>query len=146
MRMNIDSHWEIERILDRLVGQEILVEAAAFCPAGWTGQFPLGWIPVRDLVLADEFPAAGMPVYFEGKLEEYKREIGFVYVRLAAPPGFEDEPIRALVTMNDRLVGFMGGPATVRLTFPFYVVRPSPDSASDWNELDGPPSRFRYRR
>lgn len=142
--MKIETEWEIERILGRLVGEAVLVEVAAVRPSLWSGDLPVRWIPVRDLVMADDLPASGMKVYFHGKLREFAREIGFVYAWLSAPPGVGEELMRSLVTLNGRFVGLMEAAAVVRLAYPFYVVRQPDVGPDDWNEAEVLPNRGKY--
>ena len=76
--------WEIDLILEALVGDDVRVGAASFSPPKPNGE----WEPCRSvsqLILPDNTSGSGLPVYFEGRLRRFDREIGVVSVELDAP-------------------------------------------------------------
>src|SRR5439155_1388011 len=77
--------WEIDRILGRLVGEEVRVAARSFCPPHWNAHHSLRFIPVRSLYLPDNRQPDGLPVFFEGRLAQFERHIALVTVCLEAP-------------------------------------------------------------
>ena len=81
--------WEVDRVLERLIGAEVRVAAEAFTPVRWNGELPGALIPVRELILPDNRQAGSLPVYFEGRLQLAVRRIAVVYVGLEAPASLE---------------------------------------------------------
>lgn len=128
--------WEIDRLLARLVGRAIRVEAEWFSPVRWDGRSLPGFVRVADLILPDNSQPGPSPVFFEGRLWQFDRRIGVVFVTLDAL----DIP----VSTADGLVQFRGtaavvlqGPATVRLSFPFRVEPLPTDPVNYWEDLRG---------
>ena len=71
MKAKIDQRqkWGIDHILNSLVGKDVRVAAKAFSPATWDGTSLPRLVPVDELVLADTTQPAGLPVFFEGRLQ-----------------------------------------------------------------------------
>jgi len=135
--------WEIDRILSNLVGQDVRVAAKAFSPARWDGTALPCFIPVARLLLPDNTQPAGLPVFFEGRLLEFERQIGVVCVRLEAPL----LPTRApdgLAYFRGKSVVILCGPAVVELAFPFHVERLPSDPDNYWRELRWPCAQFEF--
>jgi hypothetical protein len=64
--MQTRPKWEIDLVLERLVGEEIRVAARAFTPVRKPGEKPLALSPVRTLFLPDNSRPAGLPVFLRG--------------------------------------------------------------------------------
>jgi hypothetical protein len=135
--------WEIDRTRDAFLGAEIRVAANAFSPTPWTGGNRLRLTPVRDLILADSSRAAGLPVFFEGRLRHFERQIGIVFVdleTLASP----DRTTEGMVFFRGRTVVILRGPALVELAFPFQVERLPGDADNYSRDLRAPRAQFEF--
>ena len=118
--------WGVDRRLDDLIGQDLRVAAKSLAPASSDGNASLRFIPVRDLYLPDNRQPAGRPVFVEGRLQAYERQISVVVVRLAAPAWVADSP-EGTVFFRGKAAVILRGPAVLELAFPFHaVVRPGP--------------------
>jgi hypothetical protein len=133
--------WQIEELLDRLAGAEVRIAAEAFSPSGWDMKVPIGLIPVAELVLPNNRAAADLPVYFEGRLEQFTRRIGVVYVWLG-PPGLSGESVEGMVYFRGRTVAILRGPAIVQLACPFQVEKLPSDPGNYWRDLHFPRVQF----
>ena len=126
--------WAIDRVLEELRGENVRVAAAAFSPTGWTNENPRRFISPRDLILPDNTLAAGLPLYFEGRLQDFVREIGVVHVHLESP--VSAEPLaEGVVCFRGTQAVVLRGPASVRLAYPFHVEKLPPDDANYWRDL-----------
>jgi len=134
---------EIDRVLDRLVGADVRVAAEAFSPPGWNGEIPSTLISVRELVLFDNRRTADLPVYFEGRLQQFVRRIGVVYVCLERPR-FAEESVDGMVYFRGRTAAILRAPAFVPLAFPFHVEKLPPDACNYWRDLHFPGVQFEF--
>lgn len=135
--------WEIDRQLERLVGHYVRVAAAAFTPRRFNGEPWPGPIPVADLILPDNSSVGNLPVYFEGRLEAFKRRIGVVEVLLAAPRSV-DASAEGIVLFRGAPAVVLRGPALVRLAFPFRVERLPSDEDNYWRDLQIPHAQLEF--
>ena len=133
--------WAIDRLLESLLGGEIRVLAKAFAPTPWNGQLPTGFRLVRDLYLPDNSQPGDLPVYFEGRLQCYERQIGVVFVGLESPSSPKSRPEGTVVFRGQRAV-IIKGPAVVELGFPFQVEKLPPDAGNYLRDLRVPGARF----
>ena len=58
--------WDIDRRLERLIGQEVPVAGESFVPVCWNGEVRQSFIHVGDLILPDNSKPGVLPVFFEG--------------------------------------------------------------------------------
>ena len=96
---------------------------------------------VRDLVLPDNTAARGLPVFFEGRLERWRRRIGVVHLWLSAPAErhrFGD----GVLLFRGRSVVLLSGPATVELGVPFHVEALPATARNYWQDLRRPRVQF----
>ncbi len=114
--------WDIDRVLAALVGCDVRVAAEAFAPIGADGQPSPAFIGVQDLLLPDNTRPEGRPVFFEGKLRQFTRQIGVVHVWLDAPSG-PTASAQGVIYFRGGSAVLVHGPAVVRLAFPFRVER-----------------------
>lgn len=126
--------WEIDRILDGLIGQDIRAAAKSFSPSQWTGEHPPRLRPVRDLFLPDNSQPSGLPVLFEGRLRRFVRQIGVVFICLDAPASPETAA-DGLVFFRGRMAVIVRGPAVVELAFPFQVEKLPTASNNYWRDV-----------
>jgi hypothetical protein len=117
--------WPIDRLLDSLLGQNIRVAARAFVPAGWNGRVPTRFQSVRDLYLPDNTQPVDRPVFFEGRLQRFERQISIVFVELQSPTA-PKQTTEATVDFRDTTAIILQGPAIVELAFPFRVEPTTP--------------------
>ena len=145
--MNTHHHhrpkWVIDQTLDRLIGEEVRVAAKSFSPPSRNGHPPLRFLPVRDLYLPDNSQPAGRPVFFEGRLLEFERQIGVVFVRLDAPAAVAASPEGAVLFRGKAAV-ILRGPAVLELDFPFHVERLPNDPGHYWLDLRMPRAQFEF--
>lgn len=134
--------WDIDWILDGLVGENIRVAAQSFSLAPLSGAIPARMIPVRDLVLPDNTTPGGLPVFFEGRLQHYVRQIGVVCVSLGEPSGPE-RSVEGTVPFRGKTAVILRGPATVRLSAPFRVERVPSQEGNYWEDLRFPTAQFK---
>ena len=130
-------------MLGDLIGHDVRVAAKAFSPAPRNGEVPPGLIPVRDLYLPDNSQPAGLPVFFEGRLRQFERQIGVVFVQLDAPASAEKTPEGPLLFRGKTAV-ILRGPAVVELAFPFHVERLPVDADNYWRDLQVPRAQFEF--
>ena len=135
--------WDVDLLLESLVGQQVRVAARAFCPIGWNGQSMPRWIPADSLVLPDDSVPGVLSVHFEGRLESFVRRIGVVQVTLAAPAG-EPRSSDGIVRFRGRTAVIVAAPALVELAFPFVVERLPADTGNYWRDLQVPRAQLEF--
>ena len=135
--------WEVDRHLERLRGENVRVAAKSFSPAPGHGHAPLRLLPVRDLYLPDNSQPAGRPVFFEGRLLEFERQIGVVFVRLEAPTACAASAQGAVLFRGQAAV-ILRGPAVLELAFPFHIERMPSDPDNYWRDLRLPRAQFEF--
>lgn len=89
---------------------------------------------VRELFLPDNTHPQGIPVFFEGNLKWFRRQIGVVIVCLDAPK-FPDGACDGFVPFRGKLGAIVRGPTIVELDFPFLIERLPADSENYWRDL-----------
>ncbi len=135
--------WSIDRVLERLVGQDVRVAAEAFAPPNSNHGYSGGLICVRGLMLPDNSQPAGLPVFFEGRLCHFERHIGVVFVWLDAPASLETAS-EGSVFFRGQTAVILRGPAVVELTFPFQVEKLPVDPRNYWQDLRVPRAQFEF--
>ncbi len=135
--------WQIDRILDALVGEDVRVAAKAFSPIYWTGQVLPPLMPVCDLFLPDNSQPSVLPVYFEGNLQRFVREIGVVFVCIDSPAS-PDTAADGLMLFRGKTAALLRGPAVVELASPFLVEKLPSDSLNYWRDLRIPRAQFEF--
>src|SRR5437867_10873109 len=133
--------WEIDTILEGLVGEDVRVAAAAFAPPMPNGKSRGSFIPANKLILPDNSSAEGLPVYFEGRLWMFARQIGVVHA-LLGPPVNPDKSVDGIICFRGNTAVILRGPATVELAFPFKIERLPRDGGNYWNDLQFPNAQF----
>jgi hypothetical protein len=98
-------------------------------------------VPVRELYLPDNTQAGGLPVFFEGRLRQFERQIGVVCVHLDAPTTAE-RATEGVVCFRGQAAILLRGPAVVELAFPFHVERLPDDPNNYWLDLRLPQAQF----
>jgi hypothetical protein len=135
--------WDIDRLLENLVGQDIRVAARAFLPPrqdhNLAGRFRL----VRDLYLPDNTRPAGLPVIFEGRLQQFERRIGVVFVGLESSVASE-RASEGKAFFRGGIAVVLHGPAIVELEFPFHVERLPTDGDNYWRDLRNRRTQFEF--
>jgi hypothetical protein len=137
--------WEIDQVLERLVGADVRVAAKSFAPGQWDrSKRPPRLVPVREVYLPDNAQPEGLPVFIEGQLRHFERQIGVVFVWLDA--------LRVPETATDGLAHFRGrtvvilrGPAVVELAFPFQVEQLPKDPDNYWRDVRVPRAQFEFQ-
>lgn len=140
----IRARWPIDDLLKSLTGHVVRVQAEAFAPIAPNLDRPIGrgrLTKTRDLVLPDNSSANGLPVFFEGNLVEFNRQIGIVHVRLDAPPSSRVSA-GGLVRFRGQTAIVLAGPAVVQLAYPFHVERIPADEGNYWLDLHLPAAQF----
>jgi len=140
---NHRPQWEIDRTLERLRGEDVRVVAKSFSPLPRNGETPLRFLPVRDLYLPDNSQPAGRPVFFEGRLREFERQIGVVFVRLEAPASVAASA-EGPVLFRGQAAVILRGPAVLELAFPLHIERLPSDSDNYWRDLRLPRAQFEF--
>ena len=135
--------WDIERILEKLIGQEIRVAAKAFSPPPGHHEHAPGLIPVRTLILPDNTQPSGVPVYFEGILKGFVRQIGVVFVHLESLVS-QDTAADGTVPFRGKIAVIVRGPAVVQLASPFQVERLPADPNNYWRDVSFPQVQFEF--
>ena len=133
--------WEIDKTLGRLIGEEVRVAAKSFSPGPRHGRAAAPLLPVRELFLPDNSRPDGLPVFFEGRLQHFERQVGVVCVRLEAPTAATRTPDGPVFFRGQTAV-LLRGPALVELAFPFQVERLPADSDNYWRDLRVPCVQF----
>ena len=134
--------WPIDRALEALIGLDVRVAARSFSPAQDPKAQPIRFTPVRDLYLPDNSQPGSLPVYFEGVLRQYTRQIAVVFVCLGprtSTHGVPDGPIH----FRGTIAVLLQGPAVVELAYPFRVERLHHDALNYWTDLRFPTAQFR---
>ena len=85
-------------------------------------------------MLPDNTRAAGLPLFFEGKLLCFAREIGVVQVELDSP-GPSSESSQGVTYFRGGTAVILRGPALVKLAFPFHVERIPAHPDNYWEDL-----------
>ena len=135
--------WPIDLRLGQLIGRDVRVAVDAFSPVRWNGE-ALPWLnPVRELILPDNSRVGALPVFFEGRLRQFERQIGVVYVALDAPSAPEASA-EGIVRFRHGQAVVLRGPATVRLTYPFRVEPLPHDADNYWEDLRIATAQFRF--
>jgi hypothetical protein len=135
--------WDIERKLRALLGADVRVAARAFAPVGGAGGNAARLHPVRDLFLPDNSQPAGLPVFFEGRLRHFQRQIGVVFVWLEAPAS-PDTATEGPVYFRGKTAVILRGPAVVELAVPFQVEPLPADPDNYWRDLRLPGAQFEF--
>ncbi len=133
----------IDNLLEELIGADVRVAARSFSPGIETGVYSLRLLPVSGLFLPDNSQAGGWPVYFEGKLLKFVRQIGVVFVwldRLESGETAED----GLKYFRGRIAAILRGPAVVELAWPFQVERLPSDPDNYWRDIRFPSAQFEF--
>ena len=133
--------WDIDRRLTELIGQDVRVSAKSFSPLSHKGAGPLRFVPVRDLFLPDNTQPAGLTVFFEGRLQQFERQVGVAFVRLRAPKTVAGSP-EGIVCFRGTTAAIVRGPAVVELAFPFHLERMPVDPHNYWRDLQMPRVQF----
>ena len=128
--------WEVDLRLERLRGEDVRVAAKSFSPSPCHGHAPLRLLPVRDLYLPDNSQPAGRPVFFEGRLLEFERQIGVVFVQLDAPTACAASA-EGPVLFRGQAAVILRGPAVLELAFPLHIERLPSDSDNYWRDHAG---------
>jgi hypothetical protein len=118
------------------------VAAEAFSPARWNGELPQRFISPRELLLPDDTAVAGLPLYFEGRLQHFVRQIGVVHVFLE-PPASAESLADGLVYFRGATAVILRGPAVVKLAYPFHVEKLPADEDNYWRDLRGARVQFK---
>lgn len=145
LEMNAENlprpEWFIDRLLAGLIGDDIRVAAESFSPAHWNGELPNRFVSPRELILPDNSDAGGLPLYFEGRLQRFVRQIGVVYVGLDSPTrgGTTSE---GTVSFRGGIAVILRGPAVVRLSHPFRVERLPAQVDNYWADMRMPRAQF----
>lgn len=129
--------WEIDRQLDSFIGARVRVAAESFCLSGRAQT-----ISAQNLVLPDNSPAAGLHLWFEGTLADYRRRIGVVYVTL--DPTQMLDTAQGMIHFRGESAVILQGPASVRLAVPFRVERLPHDSTNYWIDLRHVGAQFNF--
>lgn len=115
-------NWVIDTLLQGLMGERVRVQAAAFSPVRWNGDNLPDLIDAKDLILPDNSRATGLPVFFEGRLMRFRRQIGVVYVGLE-PFEASETAVEGTIRFRGRTAVMLQGPAIVKLAVPLQVER-----------------------
>ena len=127
--------WEIDRTLQSLVGAQIRVGAEAFAPLAQGRSIQERLTPASQLILPDNTPVDGQPVFFEGRLEQFSRQIGLVRVQLGPAEGFGAQ---GMILFRGRGAVILPGPAAVQLSVPFHIERLPKGEENYWRDLRVP--------
>src|SRR5690349_9959018 len=118
--LSVKNKWEIDCILEGLLGAEVRVAARSFSPARWSGENSFRFVAARSLYLPNNSQPAGLPVFFEGRLQEFARNVAVVLVCLDSSRSAEGAADGTLYFRGSTAV-IVRGPAVVELAFPFQV-------------------------
>src|SRR5262249_22047907 len=136
------STWEIDRRLQSLLGANVRLCVDYFSPPRWNGELN-HLISTRSLFLPDNSQPAVLSVFFEGKLVDFRRQIGVVYASLE-PLCLSDDPAEGIVHFRGNTAVILKAPATVRLAFPHFVERLPQDRDNYWRDLHKAHVQFRF--
>ena len=135
--------WDIAHLLDGLTGKAVRVAAKSFSPVPPNGDAPRRFMPVRDLFLPDNSQPASLPVFFEGRLLQFERQIGVVSVHLDSPES-PDGASEGLLNFRGETAVILHGPAVVELAFPFQVERLPAAAENYWRDLRVTRAQFEF--
>ena len=136
--------WQIDLVLAGLIGRDVRVAAKTFSPARWNvGQKPPRLMSVRDLFLPDNSQPEGLPVFFEGRLQHFERQIGVVFVWLDSPTS-QETATDGLVYFRGKTAVILRGPAVVELAFPLQMERLPTVPDNYWRDLRVPRAQFEF--
>jgi len=135
--------WNIDRLLEGSIGQEVRVWAKSFSPEFAGRDQPPRSIAANDLYLPDNTQPGGLPVFFEGRLKRFERRIGVVYVWLESPL-IPERPADGTAPFRGSIAVILKGPAVVELAFPFQVERLPLDPDNYWRDLRVPRAQFEF--
>ena len=141
--LNHRPPWEVDCRLERLRGENVRVAAKSFSPSPCHGHAALRLLPVRDLYLPDNSQPAGRPVFFEGRLLEFERQIGVVFVQLDAPTAVTASA-QGSVLFRGQAAVILRGPAVLELAFPFHIERLPSEPDNYWRDLRVPRAQFEF--
>ena len=125
--------WKIDQVLQGLIGTDVRVAAESFSPVSRNREAK-HTIAASNLILPDNNRAAGLPIYLEGRLQEFQRRIGPVYVRLGPPISRTITPDGIIMFRGMKAV-ILKGPANVKLAYPHFIERIPEDSENYWIDL-----------
>lgn len=144
--MNADivqrPEWEIDKRLKALIGENVRVRAAAFCPPKWNGEL-MHVIPAADFVLPDNSTVHRDELYFEGKLLAYQRNVAVVFAMLDRLT-LEGETANGRVLYRGRQAVILQAPATIQLHSEHFVERLPTDFSFYWNHLTAAGPQFEF--
>lgn len=126
--------WAIDLVLGGLIGQNVRVAAQAFSPVRWNGTSVAPVTPVETLLLPDNTSPSGLPVFFEGQLQQFERRIAVVFVGLEAIV-LDETAAEGVVCFRGKTAVVLRGPAVVQLAFPFRVERLPAETSNYWRDL-----------
>ena len=133
--------WAIDRVLTGLIGETIRVAAESFTPLRADG---VAWphaIACASLLLPDNSQPSGLPVFFEGKLLDFERQVGVVLVRLGALE-LAHPTAQGLVYFRGCSAVLLTGPACVRLASSLRIERLPTNEENYWSDLRLPQAQF----
>lgn len=139
MERGVRPEWDIDRRLRSLLGEQVRVFADAFSLESRHSGTPLR--DTRSLVLPDGSRAEGDKVFFEGKLEDFWRMAGVVFVQLGNRE-IDDPAPESRVNFRARVALIVAGPAVMRLGYPFQIERLPHSSQNYWADLRVPNVQF----
>jgi len=126
--------WEIDEVLEKLRDENVRVAAESFSPGRGNAATPQHVFTARDLILPDGSAAAGLPLFFEGRLQGFVREIGVVWVHLDSLAAAESSA-QGIFCFRGQTAVMLRGPAVVRLAHPFHVEKLPADEINYWEDL-----------
>jgi hypothetical protein len=134
------QEWEIDRRLKALLGENVRVRVSSFLPGKATvnGSPP---VDVKTLRLPDN-STVDEPLFLEGKLEDFQRRIGVVYVTLGLSTLPAGEAANGRVSFRGASAVVLQGPARVQLHPTLFVERIPSDPNVYWNHLTAPEAQL----
>lgn len=139
--INNGSKWLIDNYLEQLTGADVRVCARRFSPSNLGNPCPIKLAPVTELFLPDNSRSEGLPVFFEGNLKWFHRQVGVIFAGLDSL-AFREGANDGLISFRGTLALIVRGPATVELAFPFLIERLPLDSENYWRDLRLPRVQF----
>jgi hypothetical protein len=133
---------EIDRRLQSLLGSNVRVFVDYFSPPHWNGELD-HVISTRSLVLPDNSQPAVLPVFFEGRLVDFQRQIGVVYAWLE-PLCLSDDPAEGIMHFLGKTAVILKAPAAVRLAVPHFLEKLPQDPDNYWRDLQEAHAQFRF--
>jgi hypothetical protein len=125
--------WEIDKRLEALIGCAVRVRAELVMPKRWNGESLPHVIDLKNLILPDGTSADRDPIYVEGILKEFRRNIAVVCVDLDRP--LIEGGAEGRISFRGVTAVILRGPATVRLGHPYFVEKIPADAKSYWAHL-----------